>query len=56
MNDIAITAAFDSGNIEVVEIAGTQAQLTIRRDRNSEFFNGFIFACPALPGAILICG
>ncbi len=43
MNDIDITAAFDSGNIEVLEISGAQAQLTIRRDRESEFFQWFHF-------------
>jgi murein tripeptide amidase MpaA len=43
MNDIAIAAAFDSGNIEVRSVAGANAVLAIRRDRNSEFFQWFHF-------------
>jgi murein tripeptide amidase MpaA len=43
MTDIAITAAFDSGNIEVISIAGSEARLAIRRDRQSEFFQWFHF-------------
>lgn len=40
---ISINAAFDSGNIEVSSIAGTTARLTIRKDRESEFFQWFHF-------------
>jgi murein tripeptide amidase MpaA len=41
--DIQITAAFDSGNIEVLYVTGASAALTIRRDRDSEFFQWFHF-------------
>ena len=43
MTDIQITAAFDSGNIEVVSAAGAGALLRIRRDRDSDFFQWFHF-------------
>lgn len=43
MNNIEISAAFDSGNIEVLSIAGSEARLAIRKDRNSEFFQWFHF-------------
>ncbi|MCJ2185424.1 M14 family metallopeptidase [Novosphingobium beihaiensis] len=43
MNDIQISAAFDSGNIEVLSIDGTTARLAIRRDYNSDFFQWFHF-------------
>lgn len=43
MSDIQINAAFDSGNIEVISIAGTDAALTIRRDNGSDFFQWFHF-------------
>ncbi len=48
MNDIQIspiqiTAAFDSGNIEVLAVSGSEARLAIRKDRNSEFFQWFHF-------------
>ena len=43
MNDIAICAAFDSGNIEVQSITGGEARLAIRRDRDSDFFQWFHF-------------
>ncbi len=43
MTDIAIDAAFDSGNIEVLSIADTAATLKIRRDRDSDFFQWFHF-------------
>ncbi len=50
MSDIDINAAFDSGNIEVLEISGTQARLAIRRDRESEFFQWFHFRVGAVAG------
>jgi murein tripeptide amidase MpaA len=50
MNDIAINAAFDSGNIEVLEISGTQARLAIRRDHDSEFFQWFHFRVSGAAG------
>lgn len=40
---IQITAAFDSGNIVVHEISGTRAELSIRKDKDSEFFQWFHF-------------
>ena len=43
MNDIQITGAFNSGNIEVLSVSGGEAELTIRKDRNSEFFQWFHF-------------
>jgi murein tripeptide amidase MpaA len=43
MNPIAITAAFDSGNIEVLSIDGSEARLAIRKDRDSSFFQWFHF-------------
>jgi murein tripeptide amidase MpaA len=50
MSDINICAEFDSGNIEVLEIAGAQARLTIRRDRESEFFQWFHFRVAGAAG------
>jgi len=43
MNDILIHSCFDAGNIEVLEINGTEARLAIRRDAHSEFFQWFHF-------------
>ncbi|WP_298289137.1 M14-type cytosolic carboxypeptidase [Novosphingobium sp.] len=43
MNDIRINAAFDSGNIEVLSVSGTSATLSIRKDRDSDFFQWFHF-------------
>ena len=43
MNDIQITAAFDSGNIEVLSVQGSEARLAIRKDRDSDFFQWFHF-------------
>ncbi|WP_067737399.1 M14 family metallopeptidase [Novosphingobium naphthalenivorans] len=43
MNDIQISAAFDSGNIEVLSIDGTTARLAIRRDHSSDFAQWFHF-------------
>jgi len=43
MSTIEISAAFDSGNIEVLSAAGAKADLRIRRDRDSEFFQWFHF-------------
>ncbi|NRD88654.1 hypothetical protein C8024_02980 [Sphingopyxis sp. BSNA05] len=40
---INITSAFDSGNIEVHAINGTTAKLSIRKDKDSEFFQWFHF-------------
>ncbi len=43
MSDIQINAAFDSGNIEVLSIAGASALLTIRKDKDSDFAQWFHF-------------
>ncbi|MFP5394638.1 MAG: M14-type cytosolic carboxypeptidase [Alphaproteobacteria bacterium] len=43
MNDILIDAAFDAGNIEVRAIDGATAQLAIRRDHLSDFYQWFHF-------------
>ena len=40
---INITSAFDSGNIEVHAINGTTATLSIRKDKDSDFFQWFHF-------------
>jgi murein tripeptide amidase MpaA len=40
---ISINAAFDSGNIDVSRISGNSARLTIRKDRDSEFYQWFHF-------------
>ncbi|SIN60829.1 Murein tripeptide amidase MpaA [Parasphingorhabdus marina DSM 22363] len=40
---IDITAAFDSGNIVVEEINDTSATLSIRKDKDSDFFQWFHF-------------
>lgn len=40
---ITINAAFDSGNIVVDSLAGTTARLSIRKDRESDFFQWFHF-------------
>ena len=50
MNDIAINAAFDSGNIEVLEVSGTSARLAIRKDHQSDFFQWFHFRVSAPAG------
>lgn len=41
--NIQITAAFDSGNINVHEIKGAKAELSIRKDKDSEFRQWFHF-------------
>lgn len=43
MTQIEITAAFDSGNIEVLSVDGASARLAIRKDRDSDFFQWFHF-------------
>lgn len=40
---IQINSAFDSGNIEIHNIDGTKAKLSIRKDKDSEFFQWFHF-------------
>lgn len=50
MSDITIQAQFDSGNIAVLERAGAEARLAIRRDRDSEFFQWFHFRVSGAAG------
>jgi murein tripeptide amidase MpaA len=53
MNDIEISSAFDSGNIEVLAVSGAKAALTIRRDRDSDFFQWFHFRVSGARGRTL---
>ena len=46
---IVIDAAFDSGNIEVLDVSEAGARLAIRKDRQSEFFQWFHFRLAAAP-------
>jgi murein tripeptide amidase MpaA len=50
MTSIHITAAFDSGNIEVQSVSANEARLTIRKDRDSEFFQWFHFRLSGAKG------
>ena len=50
MSITEINAAFDSGNIAVHAIAGASATLSIRKDRESEFFQWFHFRVASMPG------
>ncbi|MDT0575780.1 M14-type cytosolic carboxypeptidase [Croceicoccus sp. F390] len=50
MNDIMINAAFDSGNIQVTRIAGSEAWLTIRPDKDSHFLQWFYFRVAGAAG------
>ncbi|MFC6622374.1 M14 family metallopeptidase [Novosphingobium panipatense] len=50
MTNIQISAAFDSGNIEVVSVDGAEAHLTIRRDHQSDFFQWFHFRVSGAAG------
>lgn len=52
--DIAINAAFDSGNIEVLSITGATARLAIRKDRDSDFFQWFHFRVSGAAGRQLV--
>ena len=51
--DIAIDAAFDSGNIAVLAVAGATATLAIRRDTASDFFQWFHFRVAGAGGRAL---
>lgn len=53
MSPIQITAAFDSGNIEVLSIDGAAARLAIRKDRKSDFFQWFHFRVSGCRGRAL---
>ncbi|NIJ38855.1 murein tripeptide amidase MpaA [Sphingopyxis panaciterrae] len=50
---ITINAAFDSGNIVVDQIDGASARLSIRKDRESEFFQWFHFRVSCAVGDAL---
>ncbi len=54
MSSINIDSAFDSGNIEVHSIAGSEATLSIRRDTNSPFFQWFHFRVSGAKGRDLV--
>ena len=54
MSDIQITAAFDSGNIEVQSVSGAEAVLTIRQDQASEFYQWFHFRVSGAEGRMLV--
>lgn len=49
--DIAISAAFDGGNILVNAIRGPVADLAVRKDRDSDFFQWFCFRVACAPGS-----
>ncbi|MGJ0237327.1 M14 family metallopeptidase [Novosphingobium fluoreni] len=53
MSDIAITSAFDSGNIEVHSISGDEALLKIRPDQDSGFLQWFHFRVSGARGRAL---
>ena len=54
MTTIQISAAFDSGNIEVLSIDGTEARLAIRPDTGSEFKQWFHFRVESERGQDLV--
>lgn len=54
MSQIAVDGAFDSGNIEVLSIAGAEARLAIRRDHASDFFQWFHFRVAGGKGRELV--
>ncbi|MEM6826841.1 MAG: M14-type cytosolic carboxypeptidase [Pseudomonadota bacterium] len=51
---LRIDAAFDSGNIEVLEIDGATAHLAIRKDHNSEFAQWFHFRVSGSAGEEIV--
>lgn len=53
MTDISIDCAFDSGNIEVLSIAGATGKLALRRDHMSEFAQWFHFRVSGAAGRAL---
>jgi len=50
MTHIAIDAAFDSGNIEVLSVEGRTARLALRKDHGSEFAQWFHFRVSGTAG------
>lgn len=54
MTIYSINAAFDSGNIVVHSIDGATANLTIRKDKDSDFFQWFHFRVVAEAGEAIV--
>ncbi|PEQ12010.1 hypothetical protein B2G71_14635 [Novosphingobium sp. PC22D] len=54
MTAIQICSAFDSGNIEVLSIDGSEARLAIRKDHDSDFFQWFHFRVSGGKGRELV--
>ena len=54
MSDIQIDSAFDSGNIEVLSVAGPTAQLRIPKDNRSDFYQWFHFRVAGAAGRALV--
>ena len=54
MTDILIHSAFDSGNIEVLQVAGAEARLAIRPDNGNEFLQWFHFRVANAAGRELV--
>jgi murein tripeptide amidase MpaA len=52
--NIEVSAAFDSGNIEVLAVSEAEAQLSIRKDRDSQFFQWFHFRVSGAAGRELV--
>jgi murein tripeptide amidase MpaA len=50
---ISIHSDFDSGNIEVTSIHGGRANLAIRRDKDSDFYQWFYFRVDGAAGTLL---
>ncbi len=50
---ISITSDFDGGNIDIVTIDGGSADLNIRRDKDSEFYQWFFFRVDGAAGVPL---
>ena len=51
---LSITDAFDSGNITVHAIDGGTATLSIRKDKDSDFFQWFHFRASAPAGTVMV--
>ncbi|MDQ2763087.1 MAG: M14-type cytosolic carboxypeptidase [Pseudomonadota bacterium] len=47
---ITVNAAFDGGNIELASIEGDTVNLTIRKDKDSDFFQWFYFRAAGVAG------
>lgn len=54
MTQIAIDAAFDSGNIDILAIDGTAARLAIRKDHNANFAQWFHFRVTGAAGQEIV--